>query len=54
MKSQGVLVKACSNRTIAEEIPDAYKEVDEVVLAAHEAGLAKMVARLKPGLVLKG
>ena len=54
MKSQGVLVKACSNRTIAEEMPDAYKEVDEVVQAAQDAGLARMVARLKPGLVLKG
>lgn len=54
MRSQGVLVKASSHRTIAEEMPDAYKEVDEVVQASHDAGLAKMVARLKPHMVVKG
>ena len=54
MLSQGVLVKANSYRTIAEEMPDAYKDVDTVVQAVEEAGLANRVARLRPGLVLKG
>lgn len=54
MKTQGVDVKACSFRTIAEEMPDAYKDVDSVVQAVQEAGLAKMVARLKPHMVVKG
>lgn len=54
MKKQGVVVKASSFRTVAEEMPDAYKNVDEVVLAVEEAGLANRVARLKPHLVLKG
>ena len=54
MKSQGVHVMAASKRTIAEEMPDAYKNVDEVVQATQEAGLAQMVARLKPSLVIKG
>ena len=54
MASQGVTVLASSGRTVAEEMPDAYKDVDEVVDAVQEAGLANMVARLKPGLVLKG
>jgi tRNA-splicing ligase RtcB len=54
MKSQGVLVMASSKRTIAEEMPDAYKDVDIVVQATQEAGLAQMVARLKPTLVIKG
>jgi tRNA-splicing ligase RtcB len=39
---------------VAEEMPDAYKDVDEVVKAVQEAGLANMVARLVPHLVLKG
>ncbi|MBS0650486.1 MAG: RtcB family protein, partial [Verrucomicrobia bacterium] len=47
-------VLATSKRTIAEEMPDAYKDVDEVVQAVQEAGLANMVARLKPHLVIKG
>lgn len=54
MRSQGVAVKASSMRTIAEEMPDAYKDVDAVVAAVQEAGLAKMVARLKPHMVVKG
>jgi len=54
MKSQGVKVAARSYRTIAEEMPDAYKDVDAVVEAVQEAGLARMVAKLRPHLVLKG
>lgn len=54
MKKQGVTVMADSYRTIAEEMPDAYKDVDMVVEAVQEAGLANMVARLRPHLVVKG
>ncbi len=50
----GVEVMANSSRTITEEMPDAYKDVDEVVEAVQEAGLAKMVAKLRPRLVVKG
>ena len=45
---------ASSKRTIAEEMPDEYKDVDAVVEAVEEAGLALRVARLKPSLVIKG
>lgn len=54
MRSQGVQVMASSKRTIAEEMPDAYKDVDIVAQATEEAGLASRVARLKPSLVIKG
>jgi tRNA-splicing ligase RtcB len=54
MQKQGVEVMASSFRTVAEEMPDAYKNVDEVVDAVEEAGLAKKVARLRPHLVIKG
>lgn len=54
MKEQGVQVMASSYRTIAEEMPDAYKNVDMVVSACQEAGLANMVGRLRPHLVVKG
>lgn len=54
MATQGVKVMATSDRTVAEEMPDAYKNVDEVVDAVQEAKLANMVARLKPHLVIKG
>ncbi len=54
MEREGVTVMATSHKTIAEEMPDAYKDVDLVVGAVEEASLAKRVARLKPSLVLKG
>lgn len=54
MQAQGVQVLASSKRTVAEEMPDAYKDVDVVVAACEEAGLAQRVARLKPSLVIKG
>jgi tRNA-splicing ligase RtcB len=54
MHQEGVKVMATSNRTISEEMPDAYKNVDTVVEAVQEAGLARMVVRLKPALVIKG
>lgn len=54
MKNRGVSVLATSTRTIAEEMPDAYKDVDLVVDAVQQAGLADMVARLTPSLVIKG
>lgn len=54
MKKQGVQVMAMSRRTITEEMPDAYKDVEAVVRSCQDAGLAKMVARLRPHLVVKG
>lgn len=54
MQRQGIRVVAHSHRTIAEEMPDAYKDVSTVVEAVEQASLAKKVARLKPALVLKG
>lgn len=54
MERQNVMVRATSGRTIAEEMPDAYKDVDAVVEAVEEAKLANRVARLRPHLVLKG
>jgi tRNA-splicing ligase RtcB len=54
MRSQGVEVMASSKRTVAEEMPDAYKDVDLVCAATEEAKLAARVARLKPSLVIKG
>lgn len=54
LSKHGIQVMASSFRTVAEEMPDAYKDVDSVVQAVQEANLAKMVAKLKPSLVVKG
>ncbi|MBB5156031.1 RtcB family protein [Saccharopolyspora phatthalungensis] len=54
MAAAGILVRGASTRGLVEEAPESYKDVDEVVRACHEAGLAKPVARLVPLGVVKG
>ena len=51
---RGVVVKSGSRKGIAEESPDAYKDVDEVVRVVQGAGIARIVAKLKPLGVIKG
>ncbi|MEW5738203.1 MAG: RtcB family protein [Myxococcota bacterium] len=54
LAARGVEVRSVSLRGLAEEAPDAYKDVTAVVDAAHAAGLAKKVARLEPLVCVKG
>ena len=54
LEQKGILIKCRSMRGIAEEAPQAYKNIDEVVEVVHQAGLSKKVARLKPLAVIKG
>jgi tRNA-splicing ligase RtcB (3'-phosphate/5'-hydroxy nucleic acid ligase) len=51
---RGIQVRAASNRGLAEEAPESYKDVDAVVVAVERAGLARRVARLVPVGVVKG
>jgi tRNA-splicing ligase RtcB len=41
-------------RTLAEEMPDAYKDVAEVVETLHRVGLTRKVAEIRPLGVIKG
>jgi tRNA-splicing ligase RtcB len=50
----GVLVRAASRATVDEEIPEAYKDVRDVVDVVERAGIARKVAELRPLGVLKG
>jgi len=54
LAARGILVKSPSMRGIAEEAPDAYKDVSAVVDAADAAGLARKVARVEPLVCIKG
>jgi len=51
---RGILVRSRSTRGVAEEAPNAYKDVTAVVEAAERAGLSRAVARLEPVIVVKG
>jgi len=50
----GIIVRSETRDGILEEIPEAYKDVDEVIAVVVGAGLAKPVARLRPMGVIKG
>lgn len=54
LKNQGILIKFVSLRSIAEEAPGVYKNIDNVVNIIDNVGLAKKVAKLKPIAVIKG
>ena len=54
LRTRGIIVKSPSSRGVAEEAPGAYKDVEAVVEAAEQAGLAKRVARLAPLICIKG
>jgi tRNA-splicing ligase RtcB len=54
LEAQGVMVRGHSYSGIAEEAPESYKDVVEVVEASHHAGLARKVARVKPIACVKG
>ena len=54
LEEQGIIVKCWSLRGIAEEAPQTYKNIDEIVEVVHRAGLSKKVVKLKPLAVIKG
>jgi tRNA-splicing ligase RtcB len=54
LERRGILIRSPSLRGVAEEAPEAYKDVSEVVLATEQAGLARRVARLLPMITVKG
>ncbi len=54
LAARGILIRCASMRGVAEEAPNAYKDVSAVVEAAHEAGLSRKVARLEPLICIKG
>ncbi|MBW2063639.1 MAG: RtcB family protein [Deltaproteobacteria bacterium] len=54
LEDKGIYVQSRGKKTLKEEIPEAYKDVSQVVDVVHNAGLAKRVARLRPIGVIKG
>jgi tRNA-splicing ligase RtcB len=54
LAARGIIVRSPSQRGVAEEAPGAYKDVDAVVKAADRAGLARLVAKLRPLVCIKG
>ena len=54
LDDQGITVRSAGRGTVAEEIPEAYKDVSQVVEVVYGAGISRKVARLRPMGVIKG
>jgi tRNA-splicing ligase RtcB len=54
LEKRGIQIRAGSMPGLAEEAPQAYKDVDAVVEVVSAAGIAEKVARLRPVAVIKG
>ena len=54
LEARGVVARATGRDALAEEMPEAYKDVREVVDVVHRFGISTRVARLKPIGVIKG
>ena len=54
LESRGIVIKASSMAGLAEEAPDAYKDIHRVVQVVHQIGIGRKVARLEPMGVIKG
>lgn len=54
LEEKGILVKSAGRETLAEEMPEAYKDVTHVVSVLANAGIAQRVVKLRPLGVVKG
>ncbi|MFH1607839.1 MAG: RtcB family protein [archaeon] len=54
LAEKGIEVKSGSWKALAQEAPEIYKDIDEVVRVVDEIGISKKIARLKPLIVIKG
>ncbi len=54
LKDKGIYIHPASLKVVAEEAPDAYKDIKNVVNIAHETGISKKVVKCTPLGVVKG
>jgi len=54
LEQKGIIVIGRGKKGVAEEQPDAYKNVNDVVEVVHQAGIASKVVRMRPIGVIKG
>ncbi len=54
LEDQGIIIRSAGKATVREEIPEAYKDVSQVVEVVYGAGISRKVVRLRPMGVIKG
>jgi tRNA-splicing ligase RtcB len=54
LEERGIIVMARSKKTLAEESPEAYKDIDAVAEVVAKSGIGRPIARIRPLGVIKG
>jgi tRNA-splicing ligase RtcB len=54
LREKGIIIRSHSKAGVAEEAPEAYKNVDRVVDIMHNSGVNRKVALVKPMACVKG
>jgi len=54
LSKKGIEVKSGSWKALAQEAPEVYKDIDEVIKVVDEIGISKKIAKLRPLTVIKG
>ena len=54
LADKGIIIMASGKGTLSEEMPEAYKNLDQVVEVVHKAGISKKVAKLRALGCIKG
>jgi tRNA-splicing ligase RtcB len=54
LEARGILARATGRHALEEEMPEAYKDVQDVVAVVDRFGISTRVARLRPLAVIKG
>jgi tRNA-splicing ligase RtcB len=54
MADKGIIIMASGKGTLSEEMPEAYKNLDQVVEVVHKAGISRKVAKLRALGCIKG
>jgi len=54
LKEKNILVFSYSQKGLREEVPEAYKEIDEIIEVTEGAGISQKVAKMIPLIVVKG
>lgn len=54
LKSKGIEVRATGKKTIVEEAPSVYKNIDDVIEVVQKSGISRKVCRMRPLCVVKG
>ncbi len=54
LKNDGISIRVASPQLVAEEAPESYKNVTDVIDTCEDAGISRKVVKLRPVAVIKG